>query len=59
MKLWCLIWFHNWYYTGAKQVVEPKEGPYDPRNEEERTKTKNEYICARCGKKDCEPYCYY
>jgi hypothetical protein len=45
---------HHWLYLGKIQVVTPKLGEFDPRNDEQRKATRYNYVCVDCGKEKTE-----
>lgn len=44
-------WFHDWIFAGEVTITSPKRGPFDPRSDEERTETRQGYVCSQCGAK--------
>lgn len=51
MKFFCKIGLHNWVWpTRNRTFVIPRQGLYDWRTEEERTKTVPVNVCSDCGK---------
>ena len=45
------IQVHNWLSLGCKSTVLSKLGPYDPRDDDDRTVVKDEFVCVDCGKR--------
>jgi len=51
-KPWyCYLGLHgHWIDIGKKNVVRPLKGPFDPRNDAERTFAVDFKVCAACGR---------
>jgi len=51
-KPWpCRLGLHDWLGIGNEQYTDPPRGPFDPRNDEQRTFTRAMEICCSCGDK--------
>jgi hypothetical protein len=40
---------HDWIWIGLEKVTYPKRGPFDPRNDAERTYVVEMEVCSQCG----------
>jgi ABC-type transporter lipoprotein component MlaA len=53
----CRIGLHDYEFVQSVNIVLPRRGPFDPRDDAQRTVERLEYVCVRCGKKQLkEPY---
>jgi hypothetical protein len=52
----CFPGFHKFVNTKSKNIVLPKEGPYDPRTDLERTEHLDMRTCVRCGLEQTRPH---
>lgn len=61
MSFWHNLGFHDWHFVAKINLIEPKCGAFDPRDDEERKYIRNKFICCICGatKLKPEPEIYY